>query len=77
MGLTINPLFQSPPIDKMRLRAAFAHQVGEVGALATHELPLLAHGRHPVVNGLVQVLTHVVLKVVSTIKPVDSDIWQS
>lgn len=45
-----------------------SHQVCQVGLLPTHELLLLADGGHPFVDGLVEVLPHVILEVVSAEK---------
>lgn len=45
----------------------FPHQVCQVGLISTHELPLLADGHHPVVDGLVEILPDVVLQVVSVV----------
>lgn len=50
-----------------RTGEASSHQVGQVGMISAHELPLLADGRHPLVDGLVEVLPHVVLQVVSVV----------
>lgn len=45
----------------------FPHQVCQVGMISTHELPLLADGCHPLVDGLVEILPDVVLQVVSVV----------
>lgn len=41
--------------------AVCPHQVCQVGFVSTHELLLLADGRHPVVNCFVEVLPDIIL----------------
>lgn len=50
------------------MRRVLPHQIGQVGLISAHELPLLADGHHPVVDGLVEVLPDVILKVVTVDK---------
>lgn len=42
-----------------------SYQVSQIGLVSTHELPLLANGHHPLIDCLVQILSHVILQVVS------------
>lgn len=41
------------------------HQVSQVGLVSTHELPVLADGCHPAINCFVEILSDIVLQVVS------------
>lgn len=43
---------------------AHPHQICQVGLVSTHELPLLANGRDPGVNGFVEILPDIILQVV-------------
>lgn len=40
------------------------HQISQVWLLAPHEGPVFAHGCHPLVGSLIEVLTNIILKVV-------------
>lgn len=52
---------------KSIINCVFPHQVCQIGLISTHELPLLADGCHPLIDSFVEILSDVVLQVVSVV----------